>query len=148
MSRYKELCQACSLKEIILRTYLQNKHHFLPSWLILARKYHKRSNWCRNFWPSIDTLHKKNFEDHSQIRVQSLKKYTLEFFLNCYLASPWPILGHYWGDSLPQWMLITVVELSWPTRHWEHCKEIVSLSLIKCLVGVWTRNLLILIVVS
>ena len=30
------------------------------------------------------------------------------FFFNCYLAAPWPNLGHYRGDSLTHPMLITV----------------------------------------
>ena len=30
------------------------------------------------------------------------------FFFNCYLAAPWPTLGHYRGDSLTHLMLITV----------------------------------------
>ena len=29
------------------------------------------------------------------------------FFFNCYLAAPWPTLGHYRGDSLTHPMLIT-----------------------------------------
>ena len=29
------------------------------------------------------------------------------FFFNCYLAAPWPTLGHYQGDSLTHLMLIT-----------------------------------------
>ena len=55
-------------------------------------------------------------------------------FLNCYLASPWPTLGHYRGGSLTGPMLITCVIHIRPEGHREPRNEIRSLSPAKCLV--------------
>ena len=41
------------------------------------------------------------------------------FFFNCYLAVPRPTLGHFWGDSLPNPMLITAFLLTRPEGHRE-----------------------------
>ena len=59
----------------------------------------------------------------------------LLLFFNCYLAAPWPTLGHSQGDRLTNPMLITVFELFRPKGHWEPCSEVGSLSLVEHLVG-------------
>ena len=38
---------------------------------------------------------------------QYVGKVVCGIFFNCYLAAPWPTLGHYQGDSLNHSMLIT-----------------------------------------
>ena len=46
------------------------------------------------------------------------------FFFNCYLAVPQPTLGHSWGDSLTNLMLITAFFLLiWPKGHREPLSE-------------------------
>ena len=54
---------------------------------------------------------------------------------DCYLATPWPTLGHYRGGSLTHLMLITCVLHIWPKGHQEPCNKIESLSLVEHLVG-------------
>ena len=56
------------------------------------------------------------------------------FFSNCYLAVPWPNLGHY-RSSLTHLMLITWVLHMWSKGHQEPLNEVGSLSLAKHLVG-------------
>ena len=56
------------------------------------------------------------------------------FFSNCYLAVPWPNLGHYRG-SLTHLTLITWVLHMWSKGHWEPLNEVGSLSLAKHQVG-------------
>ena len=65
------------------------------------------------------------------------------FFFNCYLAAPWPTLGHYWGGSLTHPMLIIAFLPIRPEDHWALQwgwvpKPGWAPS------GVWTRNLPIL----
>ena len=65
-------------------------------------------------------------------------KYWLEarsVFFNCYLAAPWPTLGHYWGDSFTNAMFITALHWFQPESHQEHHKEVGSLSSVRHLVG-------------
>ena len=59
----------------------------------------------------------------------------LVVFFNCYLAAPWPTLGHYRGVSLTHLMLITGVLHIQPEGHWEPRNEVGSLSVADCLVG-------------
>ena len=56
-------------------------------------------------------------------------------FFNCYLAAPWPTLGHYWGGSLTHLMVITCILHIQPEGHWEPCNEVGSLSPTQHLVG-------------
>ena len=58
-------------------------------------------------------------------------------FFNCYLAVPGPTLGHSWGDSLTNLMLITVSVLFWPEGHQEPFNQVGSLSPVECLVEFW-----------
>ena len=70
-------------------------------------------------------------------------------YINCYLAAPWPNLGHYQGDSLTNPMSITAFFLSISTwrsegasqQGWVYKPDWVPS-------GVWTRTLLILITIS
>ena len=50
------------------------------------------------------------------------------FFFNCYLAAPWPTLGHSQGDSLTKPMLITAFELFQVEGYWEPLNKVGSLS--------------------
>ena len=62
-------------------------------------------------------------------------------FLNCYLAAPWPNLGHCWGGSLTHLMLITVfVEFWLGTMYWGWIPKLGEAPS-----GVWTEYHLILI---
>ena len=56
-------------------------------------------------------------------------------YISCYLAVPRPTLGHSWGDSLPDLMLITALLLIQPEGHQEPRNEVGSLSSAKRLVG-------------
>ena len=71
-----------------------------------------------------------------QKSVRKLEKTKAPFFFNCYLAAPWPTLGHSWRDSLTNPMLITAffVHIQ-PTGHQEHCNKVGSLSPAKRIVG-------------
>ena len=64
------------------------------------------------------------------------------FFFNCYLAAPWPTLGHYRGDSLTHPMLITAGFFLHfrPEGHREPHNEVGSLSPAKHLVGFELRT--------
>ena len=68
-------------------------------------------------------------EQSRELRTLSL------FFFNCYLAVPWPTLGHSQGDSLTNRMLITVFVHIRPEGHWEPHNEVGSLSPAECLGG-------------
>ena len=68
----------------------------------------------------------------------SLFKQIPEFpssFFNCYLAVPWPTLGHSQGHSLTNLMLITAFVHIQPEGHWEPRNEVGSLSPAKHLAG-------------
>ena len=56
--------------------------HILTSSLHAGKHQKKMSNWCRNFWPSINLLLTEalmtNLNMHNQIRVLSLKNCTHE----------------------------------------------------------------------
>ena len=56
-------------------------------------------------------------------------------FFNCYLAAPWPTLGHSQGDSLTDPMLIIAFCLFQPEGDWELCNGVWSLSLAERLTG-------------
>ena len=43
--------------------------------------------------------------------------FSADFFFNCYLATPWPTLGHYRGGSLTHLMLITCILCIRPEGH-------------------------------
>ena len=62
-----------------------------------------------------------------------LKKFF--FFFNCYLAVPWPTLGHSQGDSLPNPMLIIAYVHIRPKGHREPRNEVGSLSPAERLAG-------------
>ena len=70
---------------------------------------------------------------HSVWMEAVVRKFFSSF--NCYLATPWPTLGHYRGGSLTHLMLITCVLHIWPKGHQEPCNKIESLSLVEHLVG-------------
>ena len=59
----------------------------------------------------------------------------LLLFFNCYLAVPWPTLGHSQGHSLTNLMLITAFVHIQPEGHWEPRNEVGSLSPVKHLAG-------------
>ena len=52
---------------------------------------------------------------------------TITFF-NCYLATPWPTMDHYWGDSLANPMLITAFFTFSTRSHRKPCNEVGSLN--------------------
>ena len=56
-------------------------------------------------------------------------------FLSCYLASPQPTLGYYWGYSLTHPVWITAFLHFRPKDYWMSCNEVGPLSLADCLVG-------------
>ena len=62
-------------------------------------------------------------------------QHVIFLFFNCYLATPRPTLGHYWGDCLTHPMLITCVLHIGPKGHWESCNEVGSLGPAEHLVG-------------
>ena len=51
----------------------------------------------------------------------------LFLFFNCYLAAPWPSLGHSQGDSLTKPILITLFELFKPEGYREPLNNVCSL---------------------
>ena len=58
-----------------------------------------------------------------------------KYFFNCYLATPWSTLDHYWGDSLMHLMLISAFLHFQPKGHLECCNEVRSLIPAEGLVG-------------
>ena len=75
-------------------------------------------------------------ESHSWNYIKKLSVFPLRnfitivyyYFFNCYLAVPWPILGHSQGDSLTNLTLITAFVQVRPEGHQEPRNEVGSLS--------------------
>ena len=74
----------------------------------------------------------KNFWEQSKKTLHQSFNF---FFFKCYLAVPWPTLGHSQGDSLTNPMLITAFVHIQPTGQREPRNEVGSLSPAKCLAG-------------
>ena len=74
-------------------------------------------------------LHRMYMQLISLILAQQRK-----FFFNCYLATPHPTWGHYWGGSLTHPMLSTCILHIQPEGHQEPQNKVGSLSPAKHLV--------------
>ena len=57
--------------------------------------------------------------------AKALKMLECFLFFNCYLAAPWPTLGHSQRDSLTNSLFITEFLLFQPEGHWDSCNRLV-----------------------
>ena len=67
--------------------------------------------------------------------LDKLTETGLQEFFYCYLAAPWPTLGHYREDSLAHSMLITALFTFRPEGHREPRNKVGSLRMAEPLVG-------------
>ena len=82
-----------------------------------------KTMYIRKFSGRIKTEKSGNMENG-----KNQPKKEIDFFNCCFLAAPWPNLGHYREASLTHPMLITCVLHIWPEGHLEPCSKVGSLS--------------------
>ena len=84
-------------------------------------------------WTKVTML----FLYHNSCKTENfgVGPFWVPFFFKYYLAVPRPTLGHFWGDSLPNPMLITAFLLIRPEGHREPRNEVGSLSPAERVVG-------------
>ena len=118
-----------------MKTLNENNTYYagIANWHNLSKNLYNSTDI--NLWTIKNIFNSIYINSATNLCHNVFPKLTFLNFFNCYLAAPWPTLGHYREGGLTHPMLIKCALHICPEGHLEPRNKVESLSLAECLAG-------------